>query len=211
MINLSLNELKLIAKSSGIKGYKNKSKGELTKILSKPEPKINFLKLKIEEVKEEFNELRDIFSKPKIKEIRRSLYEIQNKINLSVKKINEIEKNLLQLEKNYSELKNYYDYDDVDDVEYKGIRDVRNLFNLSIDEDYYKRIKTNDALNSNYIQYESKGDKDKTLSIKEYLNTIRPYLSGIINNHKIQGEWKIRLTMSINFISSRDSYHSYEK
>ena len=46
MINLSLNELKLIAKSRGIKDYKKKSKDELTKILSKIEPKINIEKIK---------------------------------------------------------------------------------------------------------------------------------------------------------------------
>ena len=34
---------------------------------------------------------------------------------------------------------------------------------------------------------------------------IRPYLSDIINNHKTQGEWKIQLTMGINFFSSKDS------
>ena len=51
---------------------------------------------------------------------------------------------------------------------------------------------------------------------------IRPYLSDIINDHKTQGEgriysgntitedktqskWKIRLTMAINFISSKES------
>ena len=36
--------------------------------------------------------------------------------------------------------------------------DVENLFNLSTDEDYYKLIRTNSAFNSNYIEYESKGD-----------------------------------------------------
>ena len=41
MINLSLNELKLIAKGRSIKDYKNKSKEYLTKILSKSKPKIN--------------------------------------------------------------------------------------------------------------------------------------------------------------------------
>ena len=55
------------------------------------------------------------------------------------------------------------------------------------------------------MEYESKGYKDKILSIKEYLNIIRPYLSDIINDHKTQGEWKIQLSMTINFISSRDS------
>ena len=46
-------------------------------------------------------------------------------------------------------------------------------------------------MNSNYIQYESKGDKDKTSSTKEYLNMIKPYLRDIINDHKSQGEWKV--------------------
>ena len=33
---------------------------------------------------------------------------------------------------------------------------------------------------------------------------IRPYLSDMINDHKFQGEWKIQLTISINFMSSQD-------
>ena len=38
---------------------------------------------------------------------------------------------------------------------------------------------TSNAFSSNYIEYESNGDKDKPLSIEEYLNEIR---------HRIQGE-----------------------
>ena len=93
---------------------------------------------------------------------------------------------------------------------------------MSIDEDYYKPIIARGVLNSSYIQYESKREKGKNLSIKEYLNMIKPYLSDIINNHKTCGlvryhsgnktwveetssEWKIQLTMAINFISSKDS------
>ena len=34
---------------------------------------------------------------------------------------------------------------------------------------------------------------------------IRQYLSHTINDRKTQGEWKIQLTMAINFISSKDS------
>ena len=34
---------------------------------------------------------------------------------------------------------------------------------------------------------------------------IRQYLSNIINDHKTQGEWKIQLTMKINFITFKDS------
>ena len=99
-------------------------------------------------------------------------------------------------------MKKYYDYDD---IKYIGIRDVRNLFDLPIDEDYYKIIKTNDAFNRNYIEYESSGDKDKTLTIKEYLTMIKPYLSDMINDYITQGEWKIQLTIANSFISSKDS------
>ena len=93
---------------------------------------------------------------------------------------------------------------------------------MSIDKDYYKPIIAKGPFNSSYIQYASKGDKGKNLSIKKYLNMIKPYLSDIINDHKTQGkwiihsgnqiiehktqsEWKIELTMAINFISSKNS------
>ena len=89
--------------------------------------------------------------------------------------------NLLELEKNLFKPKNYYDYDD---IEYKGTRDAGKIFDLSLDEDYYKPIIINDAFNSNYVEYEIKGGEDKILSIKEYIDMIRPYLNDITNNHK---------------------------
>ena len=42
------------------------------------------------------------------------------------------------------------------------------------------------------------------MSVKEYLDMIRQYLSDIINDHKSQGEWKIQLTLAINFVSSKN-------
>ena len=39
----------------------------------------------------------------------------------------------------------------------------------------------------------------------EYFDMIRPYLRDIINDHKTQGESKIQLTITINFISSKNS------
>ena len=62
---------------------------------------------------------------------------------------------------------------------------------MPIDADYYKPIINKGAFNNNYIQYESKGDKVKNLSIKKYLNMIRLHLSDIINDHKAQGKWII--------------------
>ena len=43
------------------------------------------------------------------------------------------------------------------------------------------------------------------MSPKEYLDIIRPYTGDMIIGYKTQGEWKIQLTMSIIFISSKDS------
>ena len=74
-----------------------------------------------------------------------------------------------------------------------------------INEDYYKPIKTKDAFNDNYIEYESRGDKDKNLSLEDYLNIIRPYLRDMIDNHKTHSEWKIQLIMQINFICFLDT------
>ena len=194
ILNLSLNKLKTIAKSRGIKGYKSMSEERLLSILneskSAKESEKNF-----DDARIDFNKLRDRLTNTKIKEIRKDLYRIENKKNLFTEKIKKIEKN-------FSKLKKYHDYDD---TEFRETRDIKNLFDLSIDEDYYKPIKTKDAFNSNYIEYESKEDKSKNLSTKEYFNIITSYLRDIINDDKTQGEWKIQLTVIINFISSKDS------
>ena len=124
--------------------------------------------------------MRYKFSKLKIKEIRKNLYEIENEKNFSESKIKEIEKKFTELEENLSKIKKYYDYDD---NEYRGIRNVRDLFYLLIAQDYHKPIIVKNAFDGNYIQYESKGDKGKNLSIKRYLKMIKPYLSDLINNH----------------------------
>ena len=55
----------------------------------------------------------------------------------------------------------------------------------------YKPIKTKSSFNNNYIEHESKGEKNKNLSPKEYLEIIRLYLSDMINDHKAQSKWKI--------------------
>ena len=56
----------------------------------------------------------------------------------------------------------------------------------------FKPITIGNTFSSNYIEYEKKnGDEDKTLSIKECLVELRPYLSSTIIDFKAQGEWKI--------------------
>ena len=72
------------------------------------------------------------------------------------------------------------------------------------------------------MKYECMGSesKDKNISVEEYLDKIKPYLSDILNNYKTQGKrriyldnkiiesktqskWKTQLTMKINVILSK--------
>ena len=76
-----------------IKGYKNMSKERLLNTLDESESAKSLNNAKIEQIKEDFNKLRDRFSKPKINKIRKNLYEIKNK-KLSESELKEIEKNL---------------------------------------------------------------------------------------------------------------------
>ena len=56
---------------------------------------------------------------------------------------------------------------------------------------HYEPKETVNAVNNTQIKYERMREKYKTLTIKEYLNVTRPYLSDIANNHRAQEEWKI--------------------
>ena len=86
------------------------------------------------------------------------------------------------------------------------LRDIKNLFEHEKEEEnYYKPVRVSNFWSNNYIEYESNGDRNKTLSVEEYLNKIRPYLKDIINNLKKSDTWKIQLTIANNFISSLDN------
>ena len=68
MLNVSLNELKLVAKSRGIKGHKSMSKERLLSALSKPESvesKKSFDDERLKKIKKDFNELRYDFQSHK--------------------------------------------------------------------------------------------------------------------------------------------------
>ena len=54
------------------------------------------------------------------------------------------------------------------------------------------------------MEYESNGDRNKNLSLKEYFDKIKPYLRDIIIHLQKSGQWKVQLTIAMNFISSKD-------
>ena len=47
-----------------------------------------------------------------------------------------------------------------------------------------KPVRINSFWSNNYVEYVSNGERNKTLSVEEYLNEIRPHLRDIINNLK---------------------------
>ena len=50
---------------------------------------------------------------------------------------------------------------------------------------------------NNHVEYESIGDRTKTLSVEEYFNETRSHLKNVINNLKNSDTWKIQLALSI--------------
>ena len=74
----------------------------------------------------------------------------------------------------------------------RTLRDIKNLFEHE-DENYYKPVRVINFWSNNYIDYESNDDRNKTLSVEEYFDEIRPYFKDIIKNHKKSDIWKIQL------------------
>ena len=86
----------------------------------------------------------------------------------------------------------------------RTLRDIKNLFEHKEGENYYKQVRISKILSNNYIKYQSNGDRNKTVSVDEYVNIIRPYLIDIIKIKK-SDTWKIQLTVGNNFISYIDN------
>ena len=91
-----------------------------------------------------------------IKDIR-SLFRLKKEPNYTA--IKDI-RNLLILEKETKAIKG------------RIIRDINNLFEHE-EENYYPPVKVNNFCSSTYIEYESEGDRNKTLSVEEYPDKIR--------------------------------------
>ena len=79
------------------------------------------------------------------------------------------------------------------------IRDIRTLFEQ--EDDYFKSKRASNFWNNNYIEYESNSDRNKKVSLKEYLE---PYLRDITIDLQDSDTWKIQLTIPNNFLSSKD-------
>ena len=159
--------MQLVAKKRNIKNYKNKSSNRLYKIFKKQSKN----KKRIDDIKDELKNPTYV-SKSESRDIKRTLYNIEKRNIVGSKKtkryLDELDKKILKLDK-------YHAYDD---YEYKGIKDITDLFKLSIDKDHYKATLVKSGYNGNYVQYKSQGDK--ILTLKKYLVLIEKYLRELI-------------------------------
>ena len=162
---------------------------------------------KIRDIRVILSRLGNIVTKNEREKIKKALYEIENKTNLSDKEKEKIDDNLLELvnKLNKKEKNRYHDCDDWD---YHGLKDIENVFD-NIDDNYYRPILVKSSFNESYKYYESRGYKDKKISIEQYLKMIKPYLIDLINENKAletsSNEWKIQINMHVNSVSSNDT------
>ena len=181
--------IEFLAKKRNIKNYKSKSSDKLYNIFKKQSEN----KKRIDDIREELKNPTYSILKSESKDIKKNFYNIEKQRKIISQKTS---KYLDELDKIILKLDEYHDYDY---YEYKGIKDIEELFKISIDKDYYKPKLTKSGYNKNYVQYESKGDK--ILAPKEYINLMEKYLRELIDEYKLKGEWKVQLTIEVNFIS----------
>ena len=120
--------IELLAKKRNIKNYKSKSSDRLYNIFKKQSKN----KKRIDDIREELKNPKYNILKRELKNIKRNLYNIEKQRKISFKKTS---KYLHELDERITRLDKYHYYDD---FEYKGIKDTKNLFKISIDKDYYK-------------------------------------------------------------------------
>ena len=225
--NKSIDELSGIARLRGFKNFYDLTKEDLiSKFLKSNINPIERSYMKYfnnstsddtydDEIKSKINDIRlilsrlgNIVTKKYRKEIKKELYEIEKKQNLSDNEKEKIYDHLVTLA-NTLDKKKEYKHSDHDELDYFGIRELENLFSNIDNDDFYKPVLVRISFKNNYKYYESRGDKDKKLSVKKYLYMIMPYLSDLINEQKNNrdgsNESKIKLNMGVNFISSNDT------
>ena len=207
----SRHELERVAKIRRIKNYEEMTKEELISLLKSKQSiaelfnNNNLYDNEISDIRRILSRLRDILPKKDRKEIKDKLYEIEHQRNISEAEKEENDEYLRKLVRILNN-KEKYGPGNRDDFDYDGITDIPILFGETSEEDYYKPIFVKSSHKGNYKYYESNGDKEKKLSVKQYLNKITPYLYDLINDHRIARRvWKIQISMRVNFISSKDT------
>ena len=163
MINLSFDELRLIAQIRNISDYENKSKEDLIKALNEikqetpkqktpkleklkqetPKPEkakheIRVNKKKQKKLRKDFDELRHRFSKKEIDRYRKAFDVAKNKQYLSKSEIKKINKSLNKLKKSLRFKKLH---GNIDSVDYEDLDSYDYNYDF-VDDDKYRKIRS---------------------------------------------------------------------
>ena len=82
--------------------------------------------------------------------------------------------------------------------------EVKGTF-LRMKKNYYNPVRVGNFWSNNYNKYETNSNKNKTLSVEEYLEKILPYLKDVVNNLNKFDTRKVELIIVINFIYSKNN------
>ena len=212
MSGQSLDELDRITKTRRIKNYEEmteelisllKSKQSIAELFNnnsnnnnnnnndnKNNNNNNLYDNKISDIRRILNRLRDVLPQKYRKEIKEKLSEIKQE-NLSEVEKEENDEDLRKLGRILNDKEKHSPYD-CDDFDYYGIRDIQNLFDKVSEEDYYKPILVK-SFKVNYKYYESRGHKEKRLSVRQYLNKITLQLYDLIKDCRVAKRvWKFK-------------------
>ena len=163
-----LNDIvQLVAKKRHIENYQNKSNDSLYKIFKKQSKN----KERIDNIREELKNPLYNISKKESKDIKSTLYNIEKTKKISSKKTS---KYLDKLDKRILELDKYQDYDD---YEYKGIKNI--------------------AIGKPIL---IKSSLDKPITLYEYFNLVEERLTDLMKEHRDEEEIKVQLTTEINLV-----------
>ena len=166
--NIKSKKNKILTLKKSLKNLKSKISENLTskKSLKNPKSENNQIltsrnKERIYIIREFLKDLSYKLSKSKLKEIKKNFYNIEKgkqfESKETIRYLNELDKKILELDRYLQ---------DYDDSEYKGVKNVRDLFKFPVNEDHYKPKLAKSDYDNNCTQYESKGDR--ILSIQEY-------------------------------------------
>ena len=131
-LNVSINELILIAEYRNISYYERKSAKDLIKTLRGSIPRVGIKKNKLKEIKEDFYNLRHAFSKNDADKYRKRFYDIKNYRHLSELEIEEIRKKFNKLEKslNFKKSRN-----NINTIHYEDLNSDKELNVEGADDD----------------------------------------------------------------------------
>ena len=153
-------------------------------------------------------ELGNVLTNKERKTIRKELYDLEKQNHTKTTRERAIAY-LINLQRKPDDKKKYR-HIDYHDQAYYGIEDIEHLINDNID-DYYTPVLVRSSFENNFEEYEIRGKKDKNLSLKQYIATIKSQLIKLINEKKIstKHEQKVQLIIAIVFRHIMDFKKNY--